>query len=40
MGWDALIESITLPEPNIASENRPFQKKRIFQPSIYSGANC
>ena len=27
MGWDALIESITLPEPNIASENRPFQKE-------------
>ena len=28
----------TLPEANIAPENRPSQKETVFQP--FSGANC
>ena len=27
----------TLPEPNIAPEDRPFQKEVVFQPSIFRG---
>ena len=36
--WDVWIACFTLPETNIAPENRPSQKERIvFQPSIFRG---